>query len=61
MAKLTLDSAGRVVIPKSLRQELRLGPGDTLPVGKHGRRDPVTALAPQSPIEERAGRLGVPR
>jgi AbrB family looped-hinge helix DNA binding protein len=27
---VTLDKAGRVVIPKSLRDELRLAPGDTL-------------------------------
>ena len=28
--KLTLDGAGRVLIPKSLRQELHLSPGDAL-------------------------------
>ncbi len=28
--KLTLDQAGRVLIPKALRQELHLRPGDTL-------------------------------
>jgi AbrB family looped-hinge helix DNA binding protein len=28
--KLTLDRAGRVLIPKTLRQEWRLNPGDTL-------------------------------
>jgi AbrB family looped-hinge helix DNA binding protein len=27
---LTIDKAGRVVIPKSLREELRLEPGDSL-------------------------------
>jgi AbrB family looped-hinge helix DNA binding protein len=27
---LTMDKAGRVVIPKSLREELRLEPGDSL-------------------------------
>ena len=27
-AKLTLDKAGRVVIPKKLRDELRMAPGD---------------------------------
>ncbi|MDP2997951.1 MAG: AbrB/MazE/SpoVT family DNA-binding domain-containing protein [Bryobacterales bacterium] len=29
-ARLTLDKAGRVVIPKPLRDELRLGVGDSL-------------------------------
>jgi AbrB family looped-hinge helix DNA binding protein len=28
--RLTIDKAGRVVIPKSLREELRLEPGDSL-------------------------------
>ena len=28
--EITLDRAGRVLIPKSLRRELRLGEGDTL-------------------------------
>lgn len=27
---LTLDKAGRVVLPKSVRDELQLGPGDSL-------------------------------
>ena len=29
-SKVTLDRAGRVVIPKTLRDELHLSPGDTL-------------------------------
>ncbi|MEO8127371.1 MAG: AbrB/MazE/SpoVT family DNA-binding domain-containing protein [Bryobacteraceae bacterium] len=32
---LTLDKAGRILIPKSLRQELRLGPGDYLQLESH--------------------------
>jgi AbrB family looped-hinge helix DNA binding protein len=35
-AKLTLDRAGRVLIPKSLRQKLRLGPGDALQLNSEG-------------------------
>jgi AbrB family looped-hinge helix DNA binding protein len=34
--KLTLDRAGRVLIPKQLRQELHLGPGDTLQMQSEG-------------------------
>jgi AbrB family looped-hinge helix DNA binding protein len=30
--KLNLDKAGRVVIPKSLRDHLRITPGDTLEI-----------------------------
>jgi len=35
-AKVTLDKAGRVVIPKILRDELRLAPGDTLALESDG-------------------------
>lgn len=37
-AKLTLDKAGRVMIPKNLRKELRLGPGDTLELENEGEQ-----------------------
>ncbi len=33
---MTLDKAGRVVLPKPLRDELRLSPGDTLDVSVEG-------------------------
>jgi AbrB family looped-hinge helix DNA binding protein len=38
--RVTLDKAGRVVIPKTLRDELQLEPGDTLALESHG--DSVT-------------------
>jgi AbrB family looped-hinge helix DNA binding protein len=47
-AKLTLDRAGRVLIPKSLRQKLRLGPGDALQLNSEGEEitlRPVRAKA----------------
>lgn len=34
--KVTLDKAGRVVIPKRLRDALRLAPGDSLSVESNG-------------------------
>jgi AbrB family looped-hinge helix DNA binding protein len=34
--KATIDSAGRVLIPKAVRDELRLGPGDRLDLELEG-------------------------
>ena len=31
-ATLTLDKAGRIVLPKPIREELQIGPGDSLEV-----------------------------
>ena len=36
--KLTLDKAGRVVLPKPLRDRLQLAPGDTLDLETEGER-----------------------
>jgi AbrB family looped-hinge helix DNA binding protein len=48
---LTIDKAGRVVIPKPLREELHLEPGDTLEmesVGEQITLRPVRGTAPLS-------------
>ena len=37
-AKLTLDKAGRVVLPKPVRDRLQLAPGDTLHLEMEGER-----------------------
>ena len=39
-SEVTLDRAGRVVLPKAIRDEMRLSPGDTLEVTVKG--DEVT-------------------
>jgi AbrB family looped-hinge helix DNA binding protein len=31
-ARVTIDNAGRLVLPKALREALRIGPGDTLEI-----------------------------
>lgn len=36
VGKLTLDKAGRIVLPKPMRDELQLEPGDTLEVESSG-------------------------
>jgi AbrB family looped-hinge helix DNA binding protein len=47
--RLTIDKAGRVVIPKPLREELRLEPGDALDMetaGEEIRLRPVRGTGP---------------
>ena len=47
--RITIDNAGRVVLPKPLRDELDLGPGDSLELESAGDRitlRPVRAAAP---------------
>jgi AbrB family looped-hinge helix DNA binding protein len=47
--QLTIDSAGRIVLPKPLRTELDIGPGDLLElesVGEHITLRPVRGGAP---------------
>lgn len=49
VAKITLDKAGRMVLPKALRDELQLCPGDTLEVESSGEQvtlRPVRAITP---------------
>ena len=53
--KVTIDQAGRVVLPKKLRDELHLSPGDTLDLSVQG--DAVT-LRPRrgaSPMVKKQG------
>lgn len=47
--RLTIDGAGRVVLPKPLRDELDLGPGDSLDLESSGEKitlRPVRTVAP---------------
>jgi AbrB family looped-hinge helix DNA binding protein len=48
-SRLIIDKAGRVVIPKPLREELNLGPGDALELDRAGEQivlRPVRATGP---------------
>lgn len=54
---LTLDRAGRVLIPKSLRQEWRLNPGDTLQLDSQGEE--TVTLRPVRPKALLKKELGV--
>ncbi len=53
--KLTLDRAGRVMIPKSLRKELHLSPGDTLQLDSRGDEVTLRPLRPQALLQKEQG------
>jgi len=56
--KRTLDSSGRIVIPKASREEMNLGPGDTLLLESKGVEIPLRPFRQETLL--RAGRLGLP-
>jgi AbrB family looped-hinge helix DNA binding protein len=53
--KVTLDNAGRVVIPKSLRDELRLAPGDSLTLESDGDHLMLRPVRSSSPLRKKRG------
>ncbi len=53
--KLTVDKAGRVVIPKALREELELGPGDNLELECEGDQMILRPLRRRPPLEKERG------
>jgi AbrB family looped-hinge helix DNA binding protein len=55
--KLTLDQAGRVMIPKPLRQELHLGPGDTLQLDRDGDQIILRPMRPKALLKKERGVL----
>ena len=52
---VTLDGAGRVVIPKPLRDELRLAPGDSLSLESDGERVTLRPLRSASAMRRENG------
>lgn len=54
-SKITLDKAGRVMIPKSLRQELHLGPGDTLHLESEGEQITLRPMRPKALLKKEKG------
>ena len=53
--KLTLDQAGRVLIPKALRRELHLGAGDTLQLENKGDEITLRPLRPKALLKKEHG------
>ena len=54
-ATLTLDKAGRIVIPKTLRDELQLGTGDSLELESHGDQITLRPIHSSMPIQKEDG------
>ena len=52
---LTLDSGGRVVIPKPLRDSLHLGPGDVLQLESEGEAIILRPVRPKALLTKELG------
>jgi len=52
---VTLDKAGRVVIPKALRDELRVEPGDKLELETQGECVTLRPVRSSSPLRKERG------
>jgi AbrB family looped-hinge helix DNA binding protein len=52
---LTIDKAGRIVLPKPVRDELRLSPGDSLEVESSEERVVLRPVRPQGRVYKKQG------
>ena len=52
---VTLDKAGRVVIPKTVRDELHLEAGDTLELESHADKVTLRPVRSSSPLRKERG------
>jgi AbrB family looped-hinge helix DNA binding protein len=53
--RLTIDGAGRVVLPKPVRDELDLGPGDFLELESAGDKITLRPLRAAAPLTKEQG------
>jgi AbrB family looped-hinge helix DNA binding protein len=53
--QLTVDKAGRVVLPKPVRDELRLSPGDALQLETDGERITLRPVRPKATLKKEFG------
>ena len=55
--RVSIDRAGRIVVPKALRDQLRLGPGTELDASVEDGRLVATPVGPEVVLVEDNGRL----
>jgi len=55
MTLLTIDKAGRIVIPKPLREELHLEPGDSLEMVRAGEQITLRPVRGTGPLSKEHG------
>jgi len=55
VVRVTLDKAGRIVLPKPLRQELQLAPGDTLEAETSGEQITLSPLRGTAGLRKKHG------
>jgi AbrB family looped-hinge helix DNA binding protein len=55
VSRLTIDKAGRIVLPKPMRDELRLEPGDTLEVESAGEEITLRPSRGQAQLRKKNG------
>jgi AbrB family looped-hinge helix DNA binding protein len=53
--QVTMDGAGRIVLPKALRDELCLGPGDTLDLRVTGDEVTLRPTRAATPLQKERG------
>jgi AbrB family looped-hinge helix DNA binding protein len=53
--KLTLDNSGRIVMPKALRKEMNLGPGDTLLLESKGAEITLRPFGQETLLKKEQG------
>jgi AbrB family looped-hinge helix DNA binding protein len=53
--KITLDKAGRVVLPKPLRDRMQLAPGDTFQLESEGERITLLPVRPKATLKKECG------
>ena len=54
-SKVSIDKAGRVVLPKALRDRMQLAPGDDLLVESEGERITLRPVRPQATLRKERG------